>query len=302
MNLGKKIKDIRQSKLMTQSQLAGDRITRNMLSCIENGTANPSLDTIVYLAARLGVPAGFLLAEDSDDFVFNKMGSMRDIKVAYMDGNYELCRSICLSSFKDRTDDEIELILSDCCLELALESAEKGHLRMACVYIEETIDHSQKTLYHTEENIHELHILSGLLSAISPSLDSYFDDQEENGTINIKYGGRSNLCRYIMALKCIEDEDFDAAKDYLKYDSEYSENMYKMHLLARENMKQEKFAEALTYLNVMIKTDVIIPRLLMFLACCDIEICSRETGDYKSAYEFSQSKLSLLETMLSDIL
>ena len=66
MNIGEKIRELRVAKLMTQSELAGSHITRNMLSCIENGTAQPSLSTILYIASRLNVPAGFLLAEEGD--------------------------------------------------------------------------------------------------------------------------------------------------------------------------------------------------------------------------------------------
>lgn len=47
MDIGKKIREIRTEKLMTQSQLAGDEITRNMLSRIENGAALPSLGTVM---------------------------------------------------------------------------------------------------------------------------------------------------------------------------------------------------------------------------------------------------------------
>ena len=50
MTLGEKIKAARKRKGMTQSDLAGKQITRNMLSAIESGRANPSLDTIIYLA------------------------------------------------------------------------------------------------------------------------------------------------------------------------------------------------------------------------------------------------------------
>ena len=39
MEIGEKIKRLRSAKLMTQAELAGDHITRNMLSCIENGVA-----------------------------------------------------------------------------------------------------------------------------------------------------------------------------------------------------------------------------------------------------------------------
>jgi transcriptional regulator with XRE-family HTH domain len=41
MNIGKKIKDLRSAKMMTQSELAGDEITRNMLSRIESGSKRP---------------------------------------------------------------------------------------------------------------------------------------------------------------------------------------------------------------------------------------------------------------------
>jgi len=37
------------------------------------------------------------------------------------------------------------------------------------------------------------------------------------------------------------------------------------------------------------------------LSCADIEICCRETDDYKGAYEFSQNKLEILEHMLAEI-
>ena len=48
MDIGKKIKKLRNEKLITQSELVGNEITRNMLSRIENGAALPSLGTVVY--------------------------------------------------------------------------------------------------------------------------------------------------------------------------------------------------------------------------------------------------------------
>ena len=72
MNIGGKIKKLRTAKMMTQSDLAGTEITRNMLSRIENGSANPSLETICYLANRLHVSPGFLLAEEVDEKIYFK--------------------------------------------------------------------------------------------------------------------------------------------------------------------------------------------------------------------------------------
>ncbi|MDD6815275.1 MAG: helix-turn-helix transcriptional regulator [Firmicutes bacterium] len=54
--LGHRIKEARIAKKMTQSQVVGDFITRNMLSQIENGTALPSVKTLKYLADVLNIP------------------------------------------------------------------------------------------------------------------------------------------------------------------------------------------------------------------------------------------------------
>ena len=46
---------------MTQKELVGDAITRNMLSKIENDAATPSVRTLEYLARALDLPAGYFL-------------------------------------------------------------------------------------------------------------------------------------------------------------------------------------------------------------------------------------------------
>ena len=67
MSIGEKIKNVRTSKMLTQKELAGDAITRNMLSKIENGVATPSLPVAITLAARLGVPVGYLLTDSPEE-------------------------------------------------------------------------------------------------------------------------------------------------------------------------------------------------------------------------------------------
>ena len=64
MELGEKLLRARQEAGLSQRQLCGDVITRNMLSQIEHGTARPSMDTLRYLASRLGKPVSFFLGED----------------------------------------------------------------------------------------------------------------------------------------------------------------------------------------------------------------------------------------------
>ena len=59
MELGEKLKQARLDAGLSQRQLCGDTITRNMLSQIENGSAKPSLATLQALCARLGKPVSY---------------------------------------------------------------------------------------------------------------------------------------------------------------------------------------------------------------------------------------------------
>lgn len=65
MSLGEKLRQARLEAGLSQRALCGEEITRNMLSRIENGAAQPSMKTLQYLAERLGKPAGFFLDENA---------------------------------------------------------------------------------------------------------------------------------------------------------------------------------------------------------------------------------------------
>lgn len=65
MELGEKLRRARQDAGLSQRQLCGETITRNMLSQIENGSARPSMTTLQYLAQQLGKPVAWFL-EDAE--------------------------------------------------------------------------------------------------------------------------------------------------------------------------------------------------------------------------------------------
>lgn len=64
MELGEKLRQARLEAGLSQRQLCGDVITRNMLSQIESGKARPSMATLQYLSARLGKTIGYFLEEN----------------------------------------------------------------------------------------------------------------------------------------------------------------------------------------------------------------------------------------------
>src|SRR5689334_17657119 len=60
VRLGERLRQLRVAAGLTQSELAGDRFSKEYVSQIERGKTRPTVDTIDWLAGRLGVDAGFL--------------------------------------------------------------------------------------------------------------------------------------------------------------------------------------------------------------------------------------------------
>ncbi|KOP80414.1 DNA-binding protein [Lysinibacillus sp. FJAT-14745] len=62
-SLGTRIRKLRKEQKLTLEALAGDRLTKGMLSQIENDKAKPSMESLDYIAERLGVKASELLEQ-----------------------------------------------------------------------------------------------------------------------------------------------------------------------------------------------------------------------------------------------
>lgn len=63
--LGERIRKLRRQQKLTLEGLAGNNLTKGMLSLIENNKANPSMESLNYIAERLGVEVTELLEEVS---------------------------------------------------------------------------------------------------------------------------------------------------------------------------------------------------------------------------------------------
>ena len=92
MELGQKLLGARQEAGLSQRQLCGDVITRNMLSQIEHGTARPSMATLQYLAGRLGKPVSYFLEEELE--ISPNQGLMVHARRAYAEGKWEEVRAV----------------------------------------------------------------------------------------------------------------------------------------------------------------------------------------------------------------
>src|SRR5437016_12086359 len=60
LRLGERLRQLRVSAGLTQTDLAGERFSKEYVSQIERGKTRPTRETIEWLAQRLGVNADFL--------------------------------------------------------------------------------------------------------------------------------------------------------------------------------------------------------------------------------------------------
>src|SRR5213075_1414496 len=60
LRLGERLRQLRVAAGMTQTELAGERFSKEYVSQIERGKTRPTRETIQWLAERLGVDSGFL--------------------------------------------------------------------------------------------------------------------------------------------------------------------------------------------------------------------------------------------------
>ena len=297
MNIGERIRELRISKLMTQADLAGDRITRNMLSCIENGSANPSLSTIVYIAGRLGVPAGFLLAEQGDEMAYRKMSNLSNIKKAYTTGDVQSCRSLCLSGCPE-PDDEISLLLANCDLGIAVDEFWSGKLRSSCRFFDEALSYAEKTIYSTDAIEAEIRVYFRFMERISHTL--YSDLLDEEKALSVK--SNTILSRYLDALYAFDNADASVAQQLIDELTGSGENsFFKAHLQNKLLIVAKNYKQAQKALQQLLQdSNMPLNKIELYTVLEDLEICCRENEDYKNAYRYASEKVELLEQLLQE--
>ncbi|AJD92672.1 hypothetical protein JMA_33550 [Jeotgalibacillus malaysiensis] len=78
-SLGDRIRKLRKEKKMTLVDVAGDAMSKGMLSLIENGRSNPSMESLQHIASQLGVNVQVLLAEESSEEMKQKLVEIEEM-------------------------------------------------------------------------------------------------------------------------------------------------------------------------------------------------------------------------------
>jgi transcriptional regulator with XRE-family HTH domain len=292
MHIGTKIKDLRASKMMTQQELAGDHITRNMLSRIENGFALPSLPSLLYISDRLGVPPGYLLASENEEFHYKKTGRIEDIISTFSSGEWMICKDLCLGLTD--SDDEIRFVIFLCLLNQAKELFNAGDLREAADLFEQAKKFSVMTAYPTAPYVAECETYLLCIFSISPSLAS---DIEVSSSPNLSALSDS-FCRYYSLIFWADNGDPVLFEKLREISFEGVDSVFSAHISAKAKIKKGDYLDAYHIMKQLLSNSENIPAPMLYFIFTDLELCCRELSDYRGAYEYSSDRTGMLEKFL----
>ncbi len=252
MELGEKIRAARLEAGLSQRQLCGDTITRNMLSQIENGAARPSMDTLQVLAARLHKTVGFFLEEGASC----NEELMQKLRLAEADQVKDLLKDYI--SPDPVFDRERYFLESKAYLELAQKALADGKNGYAQALLEKAEKAGEKTPY---------------FSKMPLLLLSYEADPSRAESLCRQLPDNSGLMQ-MRAEGALQEGKWDLALSYLKLIPTLTN---RGHFLRGEAWlglgEYEKAAQS--YLESQMP---VYDRL---------ELCYKELGDFQKAYEYA---------------
>lgn len=258
MELGEKLRLARLEAGLSQRELCGEEITRNMLSRIEHGAAGPSMGTLRYLAARLGKPVSYFLDEDA--VVSPNQGVMEAARRLYDTGDWAEAAET-LKNYRgpdEIFDREQGLLLALVRLSWAEALMETGRT----LYAREILEATQTAGLYCGGCLESrrLLLLSRIQGVALPSIDEALLARAD---LALRAGDGSRAGKLL-----------DAAEDV---------GSSRWHLLRGQAYALEKaYAPAAEHLQ---KVEAVYPDEAIPL----LEECFRELGDYKQAYAYAQA-------------
>lgn len=260
MELGEKLRQARLDAGLSQRQLCGEYITRNMLSLIENGTARPSMTTLQYLAGRLGKSVGFFLEEEIPS---ENQSLMAHARRASQEGNWAEVRLV-LEGFRQPDDVfewEYHYLTAQAGLETSREAMKKGKTVYARQILEDLIISER----FPDLNRQRLLLLGQIKQTGLPELCVQLPDLEEE----LFFRGKAAL----------EEKNFDRGLCLLSAMEKRSGPEW--HLLQGQLLMGKKQYD-LAAESLLIAEDAFPDRV-----CPLLEECYRELGDFRKAYAYA---------------
>lgn len=284
--LGERIRELRIRLGITQRELAGDKITRNMLSLIESGNASPSVSTLLYIADRLGTSAGyFFTSTEEDEGRYFKISIIDDLKTKFKEKKYRECEKICESVPPSARDDELSYLAAISYLHTALECAEIFDMAQASVSLTYARTYAGKSIYADKSFKNALDFYGELFRTVcSDTVPAMLCDYRMCGQYV-----PVTMVQYFAALAAVRDGEDTPMK--FADGSYYERHLRAVSLLQTE---EEKMNEAIRLLREL-SLDPDLPYYMKYRVLCGLEDSANTVGDFRIAYSASRRKLELID-------
>ena len=256
MALGERIKERRIACGLTQAELAGDTLTRNMISELESGKVSPSLKTLLYLSEKLKTsPRYFLDPKYTQEQERTERYYPQVIKL-FCAGKYDEMISISEEYLSPIPDDLLAYLLAVAHLSLAEKCTIGGSFHTAKVHLQKMERSCSAT------NMDTAHLRARALlcraSVEDPLTPNYALDSEG----------------YLAAVSAATDTElFHYLGDDWGYP--YTSKVYGNHMQAKRMMKEYRYTEAIATMDTILddKQSKEMSVLVLFRIYADMEIC-----------------------------
>lgn len=276
MKLGEKIRAERKRLGLTQNAIAGNFITRNMLSAIESGKVSPSLETLRYLSQTLNLPIGYLLDDDADLFFYKKEVKIFEIRKAYETQKYHKC--ISLIEDLGSMDDEIRYLFVASAFYYGRKLTIEGNLRHAEEYFSLCLREIDGCIYPTQE----FRTLIPLYTAVIHNIQSPLLELDAEAFKNKIFSSYDyEFFHYLH-----QNQDFI-----------YKNETFRLHIKAKSLLKARKYHEAIAILHQLedMKGPDQYNSCVILGIYIDLELCYKELLNFEKAYRYANKRISLLE-------
>ncbi len=276
MSIGEKIKARRKQLGLTQAQVSGDKISRNMLSLIESGNASPSLDTLYYIADKLNIRIEYLVSRDISIETFERIEHEQEIWDEFHKNNFE--KSLYLIDRFGQKSNSLMYLAAECAYRIAKEKTRNGSLASARRWIEKTMEYISLSTLDTKLLRAKISLISSITQNIqAPKL--HFDNEEYDDLVHD-----------------VTDEEY-----YHYYigdlDYQYKNPILSLHMTAKNKIKSRLYVEAIQLLCQAEeeKTQENYDAFVFFGIYTDLENCYKELLDFEKAYRYATKKMSMME-------
>lgn len=297
MTLGQKVKEARLERRMTQKEVVGDFITRNMLSKIENDSATPSVKTLEYLAGVLGLPAGYFMSDTaSGDEVIPE--AVEAARLAFREARYEDCLSGLESVRTENCGyrEEVLLLRARAAVSLAKQELIDGHVAEAEQHTRLALESNEATMYRSAALKTECMLL--LARCCLENGCEGFEEAIEAYRQSAKEQGLDEYYRLTMAQYKLAQGDVEGARSEMETLPDLSDEAQPEYLVLRSRMELQDHhyrtaAEQLEKAEKLAQATG--SRHFISSIYAMLEECYKNLEDFKMAYFYAAKQLQIME-------